>query len=181
MSRFRHYTFNTFACLSGLLLLATLGLWADSHHYHSLFGVTKPKVVLGLFSENGHLKLGSTRIIVPGKNFNTRDYGRHFGRTGRSSAKGTVKLDFEMYMVGFGLNWGPTPFLPQILSSYTICFPHWFVALVLAIGPTIWVLKWRQGRKFGPNACVNCGYDLTGNETGECPECGQIITARQGV
>ena len=49
---------------------------------------------------------------------------------------------------------------------------QWFAALLFTIAPVIWVIKWRKRRKLGPNACNSCGYDLTGNETGICPECG---------
>jgi len=50
--------------------------------------------------------------------------------------------------------------------------PHWFLALTFAILPAIWLFKWNNRRKLGPNACPSCGYDLTGNESGKCPECG---------
>jgi hypothetical protein len=35
-------------------------------------------------------------------------------------------------------------------------------------------LRWRNGlfRDFHPGFCGSCGYDLTGNVTGVCPECG---------
>jgi hypothetical protein len=44
--------------------------------------------------------------------------------------------------------------------------------LIFAILPAIWLFKWNQRRKLSPNACLGCGYDLTGNESGVCPECG---------
>ena len=30
-------------------------------------------------------------------------------------------------------------------------------------------------RRFKPNECRHCGYDLTGNVSGVCPECGTPI------
>ena len=59
-----------------------------------------------------------------------------------------------------------------VTYAWAIIAPHWFLALILAILPTIWLFKWNKRRKLGPNACPGCGYDLTGNETGVCPECG---------
>jgi hypothetical protein len=53
-------------------------------------------------------------------------------------------------------------------------FPHWFLTLMFVILPAIWLFKWNRRRKIGPNTCPSCGYDLTGNESGECPECGAI-------
>ena len=57
-------------------------------------------------------------------------------------------------------------------TNYMVILPHWFLALIFATLPAIWLYKWNKRRKLGPNACPSCGYDLTGNETGECPECG---------
>ena len=50
--------------------------------------------------------------------------------------------------------------------------PHWFTATCLAILPALWLIKWNKRRKLGPNTCPACSYDLTGNESGKCPECG---------
>ncbi len=44
------------------------------------------------------------------------------------------------------------------------------VLLVFFAVPTI-VLA-RRPRQFGPGCCKRCAYDLTGNESGVCPECG---------
>ena len=38
----------------------------------------------------------------------------------------------------------------------------------------MWARRRRQRRK-AANRCVDCGYDLTGNVSGRCPECGQVI------
>lgn len=36
---------------------------------------------------------------------------------------------------------------------------------------------WRKSRRHPPGCCRKCGYDLTGNVSGKCPECG---TATRG-
>jgi hypothetical protein len=43
--------------------------------------------------------------------------------------------------------------------------------------PGLWCLAWgarrvRRRRLARGNRCTRCGYDLTGNESGVCPECG---------
>ena len=60
-------------------------------------------------------------------------------------------------------------------GEYRMAIPHWFITLIFAILPTIWLYKWNKRRKLGPNACPSCGYDLTGNTSGVCPECGERI------
>ncbi len=37
------------------------------------------------------------------------------------------------------------------------------------------VSRWRRNRLQPPGTCRECGYDLTGNESGVCPECGMAI------
>jgi predicted amidophosphoribosyltransferase len=46
-----------------------------------------------------------------------------------------------------------------------------YVLLLIAAVPT--VLLWWRDRRIPPGHCQNCGYDLTGNVSGICPECGQ--------
>jgi len=54
-------------------------------------------------------------------------------------------------------------------------FPLWLPILVLSI-PAIflWKLTWR--RRFPTGHCQHCGYDLTGNVSGVCPECGESVS-----
>jgi len=58
---------------------------------------------------------------------------------------------------------------------YRMQLSHWFLTLIFAILPAIWLFKWNKRRKLDPNACPACGYDLTGNESGVCPECGVAL------
>jgi len=54
--------------------------------------------------------------------------------------------------------------------------PYWLCFLLTAI-PTAW-LWYRDRRLFSspPDhlSCRGCGYDLTGNTSGICPECGEL-------
>ena len=51
--------------------------------------------------------------------------------------------------------------------------PMWLWCLLL-LAPTVW-LWWRDRRRVSPDHCQKCGYDLTGNVSGVCPECGSTI------
>ena len=53
-----------------------------------------------------------------------------------------------------------------------VAVPLWMVLATAAI-PTIW-LGWRE-RGIPPGHCQTCGYNLTGNISGRCPECGTAI------
>ena len=58
-----------------------------------------------------------------------------------------------------------------------IVFAVCFAIPLCVITPTIWFMEWRRLRRelllIKQGKCGVCGYDLTGNETGECPECGE--------
>lgn len=71
----------------------------------------------------------------------------------------------------FQFNW------PEVVSEPTGHFriPMWYV-LMLTVGPTLVLLRWR--RRTPPGCCRDCGYNLTGNVTGRCPECGNRIPIR---
>ena len=69
--------------------------------------------------------------------------------------------------------------LPIMLSeSITGVSPHYpvfevmFVANVAATS----YLWWRDDQYVPPGHCQHCGYDLTGNVSGRCPECGTPVS-----
>jgi hypothetical protein len=52
----------------------------------------------------------------------------------------------------------------------------WAVATFLAILPLAWFAELRIRRRARRNGfCQKCGYNLTGNVSGVCPECGTVI------
>lgn len=53
-------------------------------------------------------------------------------------------------------------------------FPLWPILIVTAILPSIWLAKSFRRPKRG--CCPECSYDLTGNTSGVCPECGGRIS-----
>lgn len=51
--------------------------------------------------------------------------------------------------------------------------PLWTpLALLMLLAAALW---WRDRRPFPRGRCATCGYDLTGNVSGRCPECGLPI------
>ena len=58
-----------------------------------------------------------------------------------------------------------------------LAFPIWLLAAFTAILPTGGVITLlRRKRLMRHNLCATCGYDLRGNLSGVCPECGRPIT-----
>ncbi len=57
-----------------------------------------------------------------------------------------------------------------------VSVPLW-ILLALTGAPTA-LLWWSDGRRAPPGHCRRCGYDLTGNVSGRCPECGASVPSR---
>ena len=63
------------------------------------------------------------------------------------------------------------------LTSSTLWLPFWLIVLLLGGYPLIVLVRgalrrWHRGE---PGGCPRCGYDLTGNVTGTCSECGVTL------
>jgi hypothetical protein len=60
---------------------------------------------------------------------------------------------------------------PRVIGTgpYGLAVPAWICLLAMGLPAT--VLWWRD-RRARPGYCPSCGYDLTGNVSGRCPECG---------
>ena len=82
--------------------------------------------------------------------------------------------------------WGVGQRRPRIPSDYGWMWPQRFRGRVTLITVPLWlpfvavaiataILFYRDRRKNAPGFCGQCGYDLTGNTSGRCPECGTPI------
>ena len=61
-----------------------------------------------------------------------------------------------------------------------VSVPYWFLVALTALLPLRWLGFFLHGRS-KPRAgyCAACGYNLTGNTTGVCPECGSTVAGAQ--
>ena len=89
---------------------------------------------------------------------------------------------FAVNRLGFALHW-PAPTLATAggltyPSGYErwVVVPHWLLVVVLLVPPGWWaVARVRGWRRRTAGLCRRCGYDLTGNVSGVCPECGTPV------
>ena len=63
------------------------------------------------------------------------------------------------------------------VTSRQMWLPFWLIASVLFLLPLIRGLMWfRSMSRSRQGCCSSCGYSLTGNTSGTCPECGSPIS-----
>lgn len=65
--------------------------------------------------------------------------------------------------------------LPQWENSNLDHVPLGWPVTILAVGSTF--VLWKVRRGFPDGHCQSCGYNLTGNESGKCSECGTYCKA----
>ncbi len=65
---------------------------------------------------------------------------------------------------------------PSSLRGWMVWAPHWPFAMLFGVAPAA---RWRARRRRlltehrrTHGLCLGCGYNLTGNTSGNCPECG---------
>ena len=81
---------------------------------------------------------------------------------------------------GISLEWAPDGFAYYVgvLDGVTVVqIPLWIIVALFATYPFIVFIRgplrrWRRKKK---GLCLKCGYDLTGNVSGVCPDCGTEI------
>ncbi len=100
------------------------------------------------------------------------DYRDHFATCSSKSKPPDLSVaDREIiYWESVGVYYGEQG------GEQRLMFSLWYGVALGLLYPTwrilIWV--WRRWRRRDYPACSRCRYDLTGNTTGVCPECGQL-------
>jgi len=85
-------------------------------------------------------------------------------------------------LLGFGFgHWFSEFGMSDTAHSYTdgieVIFPGWFLAILLAVLPAIWLRRRLIQRKRNQiGLCKTCGYDLRATPN-RCPECGTLVPA----
>ena len=76
-------------------------------------------------------------------------------------------LDYKDYKSTWILN------VPFPWRGWAIHLSWVSLFMLFTVVPT--ALLWYVDRRFPPGHCQACGYNLTGNTSGVCPECGERI------
>ena len=92
--------------------------------------------------------------------------------------------DFDDGFGNYRTNTWPGLFSVQTCYHYmdgTTCAYRINLVIPLLVGlayPAVWLAGWSRRRfksRCAGGLCVHCGYNLTGNTSGVCPECGEAL------
>ena len=91
---------------------------------------------------------------------------------------GPIAPILSLHHLGFVLpHSGQNPVVPGKPARLTVTVPMWLPLVVFAI-PTAY-FWYRDRRTAKPGNCLTCGYNLTGNESGKCPECSTPVPKQE--
>lgn len=84
-------------------------------------------------------------------------------------------FDFQVERVQkpyWGLLW---PSFGDVLGYTDVVIPFWLLLVLLTL-LSLALSFWKKHKRRKRGLCVKCGYDLRGNNTGACPECGKAVS-----
>lgn len=117
-----------------------------------------------------------TRLGVSPRTGRTIAFGRVF-----SLAHGSVSYRWDQG-ISRERGWWTlrTRFQPRwlpVVQPGLIVLPLWIPFVFIAV-PTAYL--WWRDRRIPAHCCQECGYNLTGNVSGICPECGKPLASNRG-
>jgi hypothetical protein len=108
--------------------------------------------------------------------------GVRFYFYGHFSPAGTTMFIARPRFLGFAYVkiTGPFNYHPRQVSGTYIAVPSWACTSLTLIVPLVWARnQYRRHKESRIGRCRRCGYSLTGNTSGICPECGTPTAARR--
>ncbi len=98
----------------------------------------------------------------------------------------SLRIHSPSVALGLGSDVFTDPGYRPYATVYEVRFPSWLFVILLATYPAIvfvrgpvrrLVTSARHRKRLAAGLCQGCGYDLSGNESGTCPECGtEVVT-----
>ena len=82
-------------------------------------------------------------------------------------------------ILGFGWNGARLTWPGETVTDTAVVIPLWSVTLVTGALPIWWLFRLVRGdRRMRGGLCHHCGYNLSGNTSGTCPECGTAVATK---
>ena len=158
MAAVRRLLLNVLTALSLLVCLAGVVAWGRSYEVGDAVFFTRGVRCVSVTSEGGSYAF-STFLRPKGRGVRW-SWGSYAKRcTAGAAVRG-------LWLFGWA---------PEKVGAHDLVVPQWVVPAVFGSLPAVRVARWRRlRRRPDANTCRHCGYDLTGNVSGMCPECGAV-------
>ena len=171
----RRRLFNLASAVSLLLCLGTVGIWM---YGSDIYCRTEANVGRWWFQANfcdGTIGFaGTPRLHMERPNFAV------MSRNNTSDEWPVLVQDHaEWYRAGIEVQYGTCV---QFLTPgtygrwWSVTLPPWLVTTLFGSGGLYFIVTLVRTRRSKGNWCQRCRYDLTGNTSGVCPECGTPCT-----
>jgi hypothetical protein len=168
--------FRRFAKWTGLASSALIsGLWVTTLFWHVDY-ITNSFLLSSTYGRFYYIRYEGT---LEDRRYFVRNYKRGGGWQVERVPLGDYR-ERDRLVSRLGFAWmattkdGPYPFGPASIRQTGYVTPLWIpLAALLAMTALLW---WMDRRRFPQGHCRNCGYNLTGNVSGVCPECGQKVS-----
>jgi hypothetical protein len=177
----RRRLFNFTAAVSLLLCATAVTIWALSYsrlYYVSRFVATSRQITI---------TTEPSTVSVSYAFYPPEWYGSYY-ESGWKRVASDLPPDYEgnwrANSLGFNVEHddrrGALPYQGHWVSDEVV-IPFWFIVVTCGFTPIVWlILAARCRQRVRSNRCVRCGYSLSGNTSGVCPECGAPVPAATG-
>lgn len=183
----RHRVFSIACIILVMLCMATLASWVRSYRAYDAYsyphggwtgkiGWSRGKLIF--LDETGHSLTSAWRSTPPvsigvrqpwAGEPGVKHHGSFLGASWYVSEGGKASPTVPLLMMPNGGFIRFTQFAP----SREIVIPHWMLAAIFAFLPALWFAGFFIRRvRYRRGCCLACGYNLAGNISGICPECG---------
>ena len=156
-----------------------VGAWAFSPKWMIAYWASRPDgskcVSIHVFLVRGQFEVGYTVSDLDRERPQQAESGWDISNIYLCPWREQLGLDWPRLRSYSGTRFPTFDYLPPSKTT-EFSLPLWLPFLALLI-PTL--LLWRRERKPRRGHCRRCDYDLTGNVSGVCPECGTAITGEQ--
>ena len=170
--------FNGLAVLSLVLCVVAAALWIWSYERALYLSTYDPAawVMRDLLLSRGRVELTSISGLRP----EDTDYlPMVFGVGYDIQDQGFMRpiLKCKHRFLGFSYGEQIRPLI--VPADLLLVIPLWFLTAVAATLPTVRLLRFlHYNRLYASGGCEKCSYNLTGNVSGVCPECGSPISKK---
>ena len=156
--------FAAASVISLLLCLATVVLWARSHYRWEWAQYTRHQRTFSAESNVGYVDF---TVLAPD--------ARHSGLYSYPY-NSDVAVGGYMLRPRYGISYENDPSGGWTIDSH-LKVSYSLLVAVFTMTPSAWLMAFsRRWHRSHCGLCPNCGYDLTANTSGKCPECGTAIS-----